>query len=514
MGGGSGGGTTHAYMPSCPAAGPPRPRARARLSTLAPPSPPTPAPRRRVPLPAPQDALLRLCRHRHPGAGRAGRRRGLFRRRLAARRPQARGVARKPANPSLLGPSLISPSLCPNTSHALKKTQVFTLSLFIFALALVGAFYPYNRGALFTALILLYALTACVAGYVAASYYRQFEGEQWVPAIVLTVGIYCGPFLVAFAINNTVAIAYRVSGGGRGRCGAWGWAWGRARGPGAGAPQTAAGLPARVCLGLPTPRRTPPRPAPPRPNPAQSTAALPFGTIVILIAIWGLVTIPLTVLGGIAGKNAKAEFNAPCRRGLRGEGGRGGGVSGARPQAGAPGGGGEGRGHLRGAAAGAAIAPARAAALSAQKPGPGPDTTTPPPLSPPLSPAGPTSTPERSPSCRGTAPRRRRCAPRGGLDSSSRGPPRRGAGRRLRAAAAALPSSQAARAPPTIANPLPTTPTPPPHPPDADGGLPAVQRDLRGGAGHAGRAVRRGVGRSRPDPRGRHHRRLPSPARF
>jgi hypothetical protein len=47
-------------------------------------------------------------------------------------------------------------------------------------LALVGVFYPYNRGALFTALIMLYAFTACIAGYVASSYYRQMEGELWV----------------------------------------------------------------------------------------------------------------------------------------------------------------------------------------------------------------------------------------------------------------------------------------------------------------------------------------------
>jgi hypothetical protein len=37
----------------------------------------------------------------------------------------------------------------------------------------------------------------------------------------------------------------------------------------------------------------------------QSTAALPFGTIVVILIIWGLVTIPLTVFGGIAGKNNK-----------------------------------------------------------------------------------------------------------------------------------------------------------------------------------------------------------------
>jgi len=45
----------------------------------------------------------------------------------------------------------------------------------------------------------------------------------------------------------------------------------------------------------------------------QSTAALPFGTIVIILIIWGLVTVPLTIFGGIAGKNNKTDFAAPCR---------------------------------------------------------------------------------------------------------------------------------------------------------------------------------------------------------
>ncbi len=36
-----------------------------------------------------------------------------------------------------------------------------------------------------------------------------------------------------------------------------------------------------------------------------TTAALPFGTIVIIVVIWALVTFPLTVVGGIMGKNTK-----------------------------------------------------------------------------------------------------------------------------------------------------------------------------------------------------------------
>ena len=35
----------------------------------------------------------------------------------------------------------------------------------------------------------------------------------------------------------------------------------------------------------------------------QSTAALPVGTIIVILLIWGIITVPLTVFGGIAGKN-------------------------------------------------------------------------------------------------------------------------------------------------------------------------------------------------------------------
>lgn len=47
-------------------------------------------------------------------------------------------------------------------------------------LALVGVFYPYNRGALFTALVVIYALTSGIAGYIATSFYCQLEGTNWV----------------------------------------------------------------------------------------------------------------------------------------------------------------------------------------------------------------------------------------------------------------------------------------------------------------------------------------------
>ncbi|XP_048229743.1 transmembrane 9 superfamily member 3 isoform X1 [Ricinus communis] len=132
-------------------------------------------------------------------------------------------------------------------------TQLFALTVFIFMLALVGVFYPYNRGALFTALVVIYALTSGIAGYTATSFYYQLEGTNWVRNLLLTGCLFCGPLFLTFCFLNTVAIIY------------------------------------------------------------SATAALPFGTILVILLIWTLVTSPLLVLGGIAGKNSKAEFQAPCR---------------------------------------------------------------------------------------------------------------------------------------------------------------------------------------------------------
>ncbi|CAI5485848.1 unnamed protein product [Closterium sp. Naga37s-1] len=132
-------------------------------------------------------------------------------------------------------------------------SQLLVLVLFVFALALIGVFYPYNRGAPYQACIVLYALTAGIAGYVSSSFYRQMGGENWVRNVVLTALLYCGPFLLVFSFNNSVAIAY------------------------------------------------------------GSSQALPFGTIVIILVIWTLVTFPLTVLGAIWGKKNAGEFEAPCR---------------------------------------------------------------------------------------------------------------------------------------------------------------------------------------------------------
>lgn len=44
-----------------------------------------------------------------------------------------------------------------------------------------------------------------------------------------------------------------------------------------------------------------------------STQALPATTVLLLLGAWILVGFPLTVIGGIVGKNRAGNFQAPCR---------------------------------------------------------------------------------------------------------------------------------------------------------------------------------------------------------
>lgn len=78
-------------------------------------------------------------------------------------------------------------------------------------------------------------------------------GEKWAWNIVLVAALFVGPVLVVFAFLNTVAITY------------------------------------------------------------NATAAVPFSTIMIIVAILTFIGFPLTIIGGIAGKRSSSAFEAPCR---------------------------------------------------------------------------------------------------------------------------------------------------------------------------------------------------------
>lgn len=151
----------------------------------------------------------------------------------------------------------------------------------LFLLAFFGVLYPYNRGALFTSLVLVYTITSGVAGYTAAAFHNQFSETRWViiwciflyilfffdilafcrdridiksqvRSVLLSGILYLGPLLVTVFIINVVAAAY------------------------------------------------------------GATAALPFGTITVILLIYKFLAIPLLALGGVIGYRFRSEFQAPC----------------------------------------------------------------------------------------------------------------------------------------------------------------------------------------------------------
>lgn len=127
------------------------------------------------------------------------------------------------------------------------RAQIAVLTFCIFALALLGTYSPTKRGAIAASGVVIYALTAGIAGYVAGYYYKMFGGTAWVRNVLLTAALFFGPLSATFAVLNTVALGYR------------------------------------------------------------STQALPVGTIALMVFLWVLVTFPSTVLGGILAKNRQAR---------------------------------------------------------------------------------------------------------------------------------------------------------------------------------------------------------------
>ncbi|KAL7202262.1 hypothetical protein ACSBR1_033856 [Camellia fascicularis] len=130
-------------------------------------------------------------------------------------------------------------------------TQLLTLVSFLFALAFLGILYPYSRGALCTSLVVVYTLTSMVSGYSSASFYTQFSETGWERSVLLSGVLYLGPLFFTVSILNTIAIFY------------------------------------------------------------GATAALPFGTIVVIFLVFTVVSIPLLAFGGVIGHRSRSRFEAP-----------------------------------------------------------------------------------------------------------------------------------------------------------------------------------------------------------
>jgi len=132
-------------------------------------------------------------------------------------------------------------------------SQLVGVCVGVLVLACLGVYSQYNRGALFVAALLIFALTSGINGYVTGSMYTKMEGQNWVWALLLSYFLFLGPLFLVGTFLNFVAVAY------------------------------------------------------------NSSTALPFGTVVVILLILTLISFPLNVVGGISGRNFSGSFNAPCR---------------------------------------------------------------------------------------------------------------------------------------------------------------------------------------------------------
>ena len=118
------------------------------------------------------------------------------------------------------------------------------------ALALLGFLSPSIRGSLVTVAIAFYVCFGFAAGYTSARLYKMFDGQHWKKCVVLTACLV--PGLVSLLL---IALNFFLVG-------------------------------------------------------AQSSAAIPFGTLVGLLAMWILVSCPLCFIGAYFGfkKDASISF--------------------------------------------------------------------------------------------------------------------------------------------------------------------------------------------------------------
>ncbi|PSS25769.1 hypothetical protein M430DRAFT_16478 [Amorphotheca resinae ATCC 22711] len=130
--------------------------------------------------------------------------------------------------------------------------QLFVMAGFTIVFALLGFLSPSNRGSLGTIMILLYTLLGFIGGYVSARVYKTLGGEKWKLNIGLT------PLLVPGIVFSTFFLLNLFL-----------WA-------------------------------------------KQSSGAVPFTTMLVIVGIWFLISVPLSFAGSWVGFRQPA-ISAPVR---------------------------------------------------------------------------------------------------------------------------------------------------------------------------------------------------------
>lgn len=92
-------------------------------------------------------------------------------------------VFRPPANGSLLA------------TYVGVGGQILGMSMVTMTFALLGFLSPANRGALMTAMLLLFAFMGLVAGYNSAKLYKSFKGTEWKKMTLKTAFLFPGKMM-------------------------------------------------------------------------------------------------------------------------------------------------------------------------------------------------------------------------------------------------------------------------------------------------------------------------------
>lgn len=119
--------------------------------------------------------------------------------------------------------------------------QIFIMMFITLFFACLGFLSPANRGSLMTCAVVLWVLLGTPAGYVAARFYKSFGGEKWKTNVLLTSFLCPGIVFTDFFLMNLIL-----------------WREG-------------------------------------------SSAAIPFGTLVAVLALWFGISVPLTFIGAYFG---------------------------------------------------------------------------------------------------------------------------------------------------------------------------------------------------------------------
>eukprot|EP00051_Salpingoeca_urceolata_P027570 m.482144 g.482144 ORF g.482144 m.482144 type:complete len:649 (-) comp22435_c0_seq1:210-2156(-) len=131
-------------------------------------------------------------------------------------------------------------------------TQILLMFIVTMFFACLGFLSPATRGGLMTCLLALWVLLSSVSGYISARFYKMFGGEQWKSNVLLSSFLFPGVAYTVFFVLNLVM-----------------WA-------------------------------------------NESSAAVPFGTLVALMLLWFGISVPLTFFGAYYGFK-KEVIDQPVR---------------------------------------------------------------------------------------------------------------------------------------------------------------------------------------------------------